>query len=314
MKNSLGIAGRIAAAFLNSKLTPLFIVASLLLGAFAVMVIPREEEPQIIVPMLDVTTSMPGASPSEVEQRVTTPIEKLMREIPGVEYVYSTSSTGNSLVIVRFLVGTREEDALVKVYSKLYSNMDRFPPGASQPMVKQRSIDDVPILTLTLWGKNYSSYQLRLIAAGLEHSVQQLTDVSETSIIGGQPRTMRVILSNERLASYSISPETVVAKLQAANARVEAGQFASGNQQFRVDAGDFFHSKADLEQVVVGIDHGRPIYLRDMAAGIVDGPEEPTNYVTFGSGRRKQKSRDASWQRTARRDHYRSQAQGNERD
>ncbi len=284
MKSSLGIAGRIAAAFLNSKLTPLFIVSSLLLGAFAVMVIPREEEPQIIVPMLDVTTSMPGASPSEVEQRVTTPIEALMREIPGVEYVYSTSSPGRSLVIVRFLVGTREEDALVKVYSKLYSNTDRFPPGASQPMVKQRSIDDVPILTLTLWGKNYSSYQLRLVAAGLEHSIQQVEDVSETSIIGGQPRTMRVVLSSDRLAFYSISPATVVAKLQAANARVEAGQFAAGNQQFRVDAGDFFHSRSDLEQVVVGVDHGHPIYLRDVAAEIVDGPEEPDSYVMFGAG------------------------------
>lgn len=284
MKSSLGIAGRIAAAFLDSKLTPLFIAASLLLGAFAVMVIPREEEPQIIVPMLDVMTSMPGVSPSGIEQRVTLPIEKLMREIPGVEYVYSTSSTGNSLVIVRFLVGTREEDALVKVYSKLYSNMDHLPPGASQPMVKQRSIDDVPILTLTLWGKNYSSYQLRLIAAGLEHSIQQVTDVSETTIIGGLPRTMQVMLSNERMGSYSISSEAIVAKLRAANVRVEAGQFASGNQQFRVDAGNFFHRKEDLEQVVVGIDRGRPIYLRDVAAAIVDGPEEPTSYVTFGAG------------------------------
>ena len=283
MKNSLGMAGRIAAAFINSKLTPLFIAASLVLGAFAVVVIPREEEPQIIVPMLDVTTSMPGASPSEMEQRVTAPIETLMREIPGVEFVYSTSSSGTSLVIARFLVGTREEDALVKVYSKLYSNTDRLPQSASQPMIKERSIDDVPILSLTLWGKNYTSYQLRLLASELQHSIQQVSDVSETSMLGGQPRTMQVMLNSDRLASYSIAPAAVVAKLQAANARVEAGQFASGNQQFRVDAGDFFHSRQDLEQVVVGLDHGRPIYLRDVAATITDGPEDPTNYVTFGA-------------------------------
>ncbi len=283
MKSSPGLAGRIAAAFLNSKLTPLFIVASLVLGVFAVIVIPREEEPQIIVPMLDVTTSMPGASPSEVEQRVTIPIEKLMREIPGVEFVYSTSSPGTSLVIARFLVGTREEDALVKVYSKLYSNMDRFPQGASQPMVKERSIDDVPILSLTLWGKNYTSYQLRLIAAELQHSIQQVGDVSETSILGGQARTMQVMLSSSRMASYSMSPAAIVAKLQAANARVEAGQFAADNQQFRVDAGDFFQRKEDVEQVVVGVDHGHPIYLRDVVAKVVDGPEEPVNYVTFGA-------------------------------
>ena len=284
MKQNLGIAGRIAATFLNSKLTPLFIVASLLLGGFAVMVIPREEEPQIIVPMLDVTTALPGASPSEVEQRVTVPLESILREIPGVEYVYSTSSPGNSLVIVRFLVGTREEDALVKVYSKLYANPDKLPPGASQPVVKQRSIDNVPILTLTLWGKGYSSYQLRQLAAELQHSIQQVPDVSESVLIGGQPRSMRVILNNDRLAGYSLSAGTVVSRLQAANASVQAGEFAAGNQEFRVDAGEFFHSKDDLANVVVATSHGSPVYLRDVAAEITDGPDEPGNYVSFGVG------------------------------
>ena len=289
MKQHLGIAGHIAATFINSKLTPLFIVASLALGAFAVLVIPREEEPQIVVPMLDVTTAMPGASPTEVEQRVTVPIETLLREIPGLEYVYSTSAPGSSLVIARFLVGTRQEDALVKVYSKLYSNLDRFPQGASQPMISQptikaRSIDDVPILSLTLWGKNYSSYQLRSIAAEIEHSIKQVSDVSETQILGGQPRAMRVMLSKDRLAFYSISPVAVVASLQAANARVEAGQYAAGNQQFRVNAGEFFQSKEDLENVVVGVGHGRPIYLRNVASEIVDGPADPTDYVLFGAG------------------------------
>ena len=284
MKQNLGMAGRIAAIFLNSKLTPLFIVASLLLGAFAVIVIPREEEPQIIVPMLDVTTALPGASPSEVEQRVTVPLESILQEIPGVEYVYSTSSPGNSLVIVRFLVGTREEDALVKVYSKLYSNGDKLPPGASQPVVKQRSIDDVPILTLTLWGKGYSSYQLRQVAAELQHSIQQVPDVSESVLIGGQPRSMRVILSNERLAAYSISAGTVVSRLQAANASVQAGEFAAGNQQFRIDAGEFFRNKDDLGKVVVAVSHGSPVYLRDVASEIADGPDDPLNYVSFGLG------------------------------
>lgn len=283
MKDSLGIAGRIARAFLNSKLTPLVIVASLALGAFAVLRIPREEEPQIVVPMLDVTTAMPGASPSEVEQQLTIPIEKLLREIPGVEYVYSTSAPGSSLVIARFVVGTRQEDALVEVYSKLYSDMDRFPQGSSQPMIKERSIDNVPILSLTLWGAPYNSYQLRLIAAELEHTAKQVTDVSETQILGGQPRAMRVVLNNERLSSYGISSNTVIARLQTANARMEAGQFASGNQQFRVDAGNFFESKEDLEQVVVSVNQGHPVYLRDVAEQIIDGPAEPGNYVLFGT-------------------------------
>ena len=148
-----GIAGLLASMFLNSKLTPLFIVASLVVGLFAVLAIPREEDPQIQVPMLDVMTAMPGSSPAEVEQRVTNPIENLMHEISGVEYVYSISSPGRSLVIVRFKVGTPEQDALVKVYSKLYSNADRTPVGASPSLVKVHSIDDVPILALTLVGR-----------------------------------------------------------------------------------------------------------------------------------------------------------------
>jgi multidrug efflux pump subunit AcrB len=284
MTQSQGIAGRISAAFLNSKLTPLFIAASLLLGAFAVAVIPREEEPQIVVPMLDITTTLPGASPTEIEQRISVPIEKLIRQIPGVEYVYSTSSSGSSLVIARFLVGTRQEDALVKVNSKLYANTGGLPPGASQPMVRERSSDDVPILSLTLWGKNYDAYRLRSLAAELQHSVQQVEDVSETSILGGEPRTMRVLLNPDRMAAYSVSPVALLATLQAANARIEAGQFASNNQQIRVDAGEFFHRKEDVEQVVVAVDHGHPVYLRDVAKEIVDGPGEATSYVTFGSG------------------------------
>ena len=167
-----GIAGLLASMFLNSKLTPLFIVASLVVGLFAVLAIPREEDPQIQVPMLDVMTAMPGSSPAEVEQRVTNPIENLMHEISGVEYVYSISSPGRSLVIVRFKVGTPEQDALVKVYSKLYSNADRTPVGASPSLVKVHSIDDVPILALTLWGANYNGYQLRQIAEEVQHNIR----------------------------------------------------------------------------------------------------------------------------------------------
>ena len=161
----LGLAGRIAHEFINSKLTPLIIAAALLLGAFAIVKTPREEEPQIIVPMLDVFVQMPGASAEEVTERAAVPMEKLLREIPGVEYIYSINHPGQSLVIVRFYVGTSEEDAIVKTYNKLYSNFDRIPQGVSQPLIKVRSIDDVPILALTLWGQNYDAYQLRRIAA-----------------------------------------------------------------------------------------------------------------------------------------------------
>lgn len=279
-----GIAGRVAGAFLNSKLTPLAIAAALALGVFAVVSIPREEEPQILVPMLDVMTAMPGASPQEVEQRVTAPVEGLMHEVPGVEYVYSISSPGQSLVIVRFLVGTSQEDALVKVYSKLYSNADRMPQGASQSMVKARSIDDVPILSLTLWGSKYDGYQLRQMAAEVQHEIRQIPDVSETTIIGGQPRAMRVILDSSKLAGFGFSPEDVVQRLRAANARTQAGEFAEGNQEIRIDAGNLFRDTQDVGGVVLGVANGQPVYLRDVAARIVDGPEDPQDYVLMGAG------------------------------
>ena len=157
----LSAAGRLAAAFVNSKLTPLFVLASILLGVFAVLKLPREEEPQIIVPMIDVFVPMPGASAREVEERVTKPMEKLLWEIPGVEYIYSTSSPGRSLAIVRFNVGEDEEKSIVRLNQKMYANFDLIPPGASQPLVKPRSIDDVPILALTLSSKRYGDYELR---------------------------------------------------------------------------------------------------------------------------------------------------------
>jgi multidrug efflux pump subunit AcrB len=279
----LGLAGRLAQFFLNSKLTPLFILASLALGVFAVAIIPREEDPQIVVPMLDIATAMPGASPAEVEERVTLPIEKLVHQISGVEYVYSTSGPGQSLVIVRFLVGTPQEEALIKVYSKLYSNFDQIPPGVTQPIIKARSIDDVPILSLTLWGEHHEAYQLRFIADEVRHNIEQISDVSESSVIGGLPRSMRVILSSSRLNGYSLSPAVIVGRLQAANASLQAGSFAENNREVRVDAGNLFTSRKDLESVVVAVDHGRPVYLRDVANEILDGPSEPANYVLFGT-------------------------------
>ncbi|HVT97870.1 MAG TPA: efflux RND transporter permease subunit [Acidobacteriaceae bacterium] len=285
-RGSHGVAGQLAHSFINSKLTPLTIAAALALGLLAVIAIPREEEPQILVPMLDVMTAMPGASPQEVEQRVTNPVESLMHEIPGVEYVYSISSPGQSLVIVRFLVGTSQEDALVKVYSKLYSSADRMPQGASQPLIKARSIDDVPILALTLWGEHYTGYQLRQMADEVEHTIRQIPDVSETKVLGGQPRAMRVILDSTKLAGFGFSAGDVVARLQAANARTQAGEFAENNQQVRVDAGNLFRDARDLENVVLGVANGQPVYLRDVASRIVDGPAEAQDYVLFGSAQR----------------------------
>jgi multidrug efflux pump subunit AcrB len=283
--SALRIAGQVAHGFIDSKLTPLVIVAALLLGAFAILQTPREEEPQIIVPMLDVFVQMPGASSQEVAQRVSLPMEKLLREVPGVEYLYSISHPGVSMVIVRFYVGTKEEDAIIQTYNKLYSNFDRIPPGVSQPLIKVRSIDNVPIMALTLWGQNYDSYRLRGVAGELEDSLKKSNDVSETAIIGGQPRQVRVVLDTERLAAYGLTPGVVVAQLHGANTREQAGSFARDNREFQVEAGLFFTHAEDLKQVVVGVHAGRPVYLRDVVEKIEDGPAEPDNYVLFANAK-----------------------------
>ena len=282
---ALRLAGQIAHTFIDSKLTPLIIVAALLLGVFAILQTPREEEPQIIVPMLDVFVQMPGASPEEVAQRVSLPMEKLLREVPGVEYIYSISHPGMSMLIVRFYVGTKQEDAVVQTYNKLYSNLDRIPPGVSQPIIKVRSIDDVPIMALTLWGQNYDSYPLRRIAGELEDSLKRIDDVSETAIIGGQPRQVRVVLDTQRLAAYGLTPGAVVGQLHNANSRELAGSFSRDNREFQVEAGLFFTRADDLQQVVVGVHAGRPVYLRDVVEKIEDGPAEADNYVLFATGK-----------------------------
>ena len=189
----LGIAGRIARAFIDSKLTPLIVIASVLLGVFAVLMLPREEEPQIKVPMVDVLVSMPGFSAKEVEERATRPMEKLLWEIPGVEYIYSTSSEGQSLVIVRFKVGEDMERSLVKLNQKLQSNFDKIPHGVSPPLIKARSIDDVPILALTFHSPRYDHLTLRRLVAQVDDAVKQVPQVAETTLIGGAHRQVRVL-------------------------------------------------------------------------------------------------------------------------
>src|SRR6266542_332212 len=182
MKSTLGLAGKFAQAFINSKLTPLIIVASILLGLGAVLLLPREEEPQIVVPMIDVFVQMPGASAKEVEERVTKPMEKLLWEVPGVEYIYSTSSPGMAMAVVRFYVGQDEEGAIVRLNQKMLANFDLIPPGASQPLVKPRSIDDVPILALTLSSDRYDHFTLRRVAAQVHDQIKEINDVSEVTV------------------------------------------------------------------------------------------------------------------------------------
>ena len=235
----LGIAGKLAKSWINSKLTPLVIVSALLAGVFSVFMLPREEEPQIIVPMIDLFVEMPGAPAQEVEQRVTRPMEKLLWEIPGVEYVYSTTMPGSALVIVRFKVGEDEEKAIVRVNQKMYANFDMIPPGVSQPLVKPRSIDDVPILALTLHSRRHNDFELRQVAAQLHDAIKQAPDVSEVKIIGGQRRELRVTLDTGRLSAFGLTPLQVMGALGSTNRKLPAGTASTGNVETVLEAGSF---------------------------------------------------------------------------
>jgi multidrug efflux pump subunit AcrB len=219
-----------------------------------------------------------------VEERVTKPMEKLLWEIPGVEYIYSTSSPGASTAIVRFLVGQDEEKSIVRLNQKLNANLDLIPPGASPPLVKPRSIDDVPILALTFWSKRYGDFELRRIAAQVDDTIKQAPDVSAVALIGGQRREVRIALDPLRLSAYNVSPLEVVGALGLSNRRMRSGEFASGNRQYLLETGQFLRTAEDVRNVVAGVANGKPIFVRDVAQ-VTDGGEEPSQYVRFSQGK-----------------------------
>ncbi len=279
----IGIAGRLGGFFMESKLTPIIIAALILLGIFAIYNTPREEDPQILVPMIDIMVPYPGASAKDVETKVASVLERKMWEIPGVEYVYSTSMPGMALITVRFYVNEDEEKSLVKLYNKMMYNMDLMPKGVMFPLVKSRSIDDVPILTLTFWSKDLESYQLRRIAAEVRNKIKSINNVSMVDIYGGEPRKFRIILDPEKVAAYHLSLMHIAGYLMQQNFALTSGRFEKLNREFVVKAGPFIKSKKDLENLIVGIYRGNPIYLRNVAE-IKDGPGEPSNYVFIGLG------------------------------
>ena len=278
-----GFAGRLAAAFVNSRLTLIGLAASLLLGLLALTLLPREEEPQIKVPMIDVIVTMPGATPEEVEQRLAVPMEKLLYELPGVEYIYSTSTPGQCLLIARFYVGTNFEEAIVSLNQKLQTNFDRIPHGVSRPLIKPHSIDDVPILALTFHSQTYDHFTLRRLAAQVDDSIKSIFEVAETRLIGGARRQLRVEFDPQALSARGLSPADLAERLRAANQQSPSGVLRSRNTEITVQTGAFLASAAEAGRIVVGVHDGRPVYLEEVAR-ISDGPEEPRSYVLFGSG------------------------------
>jgi multidrug efflux pump subunit AcrB len=283
MAASWGISGRIAKAFLHSKLTPLVALAALAMGVLGIMATPREEEPQISVPMIDVIVAMPGATPSEAENLLARPLEQRMLELPGVDHVYTMSGDGYAMVTVRFKVGEDQERSVTRVQTKLASGMDAAPPGAMPPVVKAHSIDDVPVLALTLHAPETDANLLRQIAIRLEDDIRTVPDVAETFVTGGAPRQIRVVLDAARLASSGVTPGEVAAALARANARVDAGELTARDSVVQISVGAPLSTALEVGSVVVSRPGGAPVYLRSVA-DVRDDYGERTTYVSHRTG------------------------------
>ncbi len=278
-----GIAGSLAEKFINSKLTPLLMIAFMAIGMYSAYLTPREEEPQIDVPIADVFFRYPGASAEEVESRIVAPMEKIISNIPGVEYVYSTSMPGQAMLIVRYYVGDDVERSIVKLYNEVMKNMDRMPAGVSMPLVKTRAIDDVPALALTLWSDRYDDYELKRVAQELNSEIEKIQEVSATQVIGGRNRQLNIQLDKERMSAYNLDILAITQQLQAANQQVASGAFNQNNEEYLVETGSFLQTLDDVENLIVSVVGGQAVYLKQVA-DITDGPEDPTQYVEFGMG------------------------------
>jgi multidrug efflux pump subunit AcrB len=276
-----GIAGNIAKQFINSKLTPLLMIVFMAIGIYSALLTPKEEEPQIDVPIADIFFQYPGASATEVESRVVKPIEKILSDIQGVEYVYSQSLEGQAFLVVRYYVGDNIEESIVKLYNELQKNMDKMPAGVSMPLVKTRAIDDVPALGLTLWSDKYNDFEIKRIAEELTAEIDKVEDVGATKLYGGRSRELQVVLNQEAMSAYHLDPEMITGAIYVANQQQHSGAFNQNDQEFLVETGKFLKNANDLENLVVGVVNQAPIYLKQVAK-VVDGPEIPVEYVTFG--------------------------------
>lgn len=281
----LGWTARIVRLFIVSKLSPLILVASLLLSLIALLLTPREEEPQIVVPVMDVIVEAPGASVDEVEKLVAAPLEQKLWEIPGVEYVYSASQPGRAIVTVRYFVGEDREDSLVKTWNKLMSNQDLIPPFVRFWTVKPVEIDDVPIVLLTLSSPDpaYGTYELRRIAEELLDKIGQVENTGRLWIVGGERRTLQIYPDPAKLAAYHIDLRELIAALIRANVSLQAGEFDQSNRRLRLEAGMVWQSLAQAADTVVAQFGGRPVYLREVA-DLSDGPAEVESYTRIGFG------------------------------
>lgn len=290
----MGISGRIARLFLTSEITPLLALVGFLLGIFAVIITPREEEPQINVTFANVFIPYPGAGVKEVESLVTTPAEQIVSEIEGVKHVYSTSSPGLSVLTVRFKVGESRTDAIVRLYNAFYSNQDWLPAnlGVGMPLIKPKGIDDVPIVAGTLWSENenITAADLLRIAHAMEAELQRVPGTRNIETIGGPDRVVKVLFDPQRMAGFGLSLDELRATLSAANASKNAGTLIEGGLETEVQAGTFLLRPEEVADLVVGVRNKAPIFLRDVAE-ISLGTDTPEQYVSFGKGKGLEKGR-----------------------
>lgn len=279
-----GISGKIAHFFINSKLTILLMSVLMIIGVYSSFLIPREEEPQINVPMADVMVGYPGASPAEIESRVVKPLEKIISNIKGVEHVHSMAMNGQAMMIVQFYVGEDVERSYVKLYDELNKHEDAFPKGVYKPIVKTRSIDDVPMLGLTLWSEKYDEFQIRQIAEEVTSEIEKIKDVAATKEIGGRNREVKVVLDKDKMAESGVDPLGIMQMIQANNGSSQSGSFSSRDQEYLVSTGQFLTNSEDVENLVVGVNNNMPVYLKQVAS-VQDGPSSPRSYVSFGYGK-----------------------------
>jgi multidrug efflux pump subunit AcrB len=279
----LGIAGGMAKSFIHSPLSPLLLFAMLGLGFIGLMMTPRQEDPQISVPMIDIFVNAPGVHAEQLSGVAVEPLELIMSEIPGVKHVYSATQRGIGIVTVQFMVGEQVIPSLVKVYNKLSANQDRIPPGVGQPLVKAKGIDDVPIVNLTLWSNEVDDSTIRTLSTDIVHILESIPNTGESFIVGGRRTQVRVEVMPERLSGFGISLDQVAHTIQTANGEQVAGNSESGNLTFKVYTGSFLHTAKQIANLVIGTHNEMPIYVRDIAS-VYQGPEEAIGMVEFYSG------------------------------
>ncbi|MCK5639677.1 MAG: efflux RND transporter permease subunit, partial [Gammaproteobacteria bacterium] len=283
----LGLSGRIAQNFLTTEITPLLALLGLLLGLFAVLVTPREEEPQINVTFANVFVAFPGASAVEVEQLVSQPAEQVLTEIEGVEHVYSVSRPGLAVLTIQYLVGQDRTEAIVRLYNAIYSNQDWLPQnlGVAQPIIKPKGIDDVPIVSLTLWSEDpaVGAHELQQVGYAIETELKRVKGTRDIYTIGGPDQVVHVLLDPVSLAGYGIALTDLRQALQMRNTTRPAGKLVSDNREVLVQAGTFMSSVEELQSLVVGVHEGKPVYLQDVAS-VKRGADQPEQYVWLGTG------------------------------